>query len=155
MLCSLKTRHFVHNHKHQVFSAIAHGSNFFFATAMGVWPNFLEIGPPAYGFRYRKVSLDTDAIYICSRSSEYAQEGECLILTLENSLWVAYDGRVSSTGSVELRQPVFRTMEVAIAPGWHHWEINNNANRDQTISSATSWQVMRREFETRVFNGNP
>ena len=121
---------------------------------MASWPNFLEIGRVAYGFKYRKVSLEDRFVYICSRASEYAKPGEVLVILFADDHWVAYNGDVS-TGTVELRQPVFRSTAAINTPGWHAWEINDNAGPDQIISSTSSWREMRRPFETRVFSERP
>ena len=118
------------------------------------WPSFLEIGPLKYGFGYAKVSIGHRSIYICSRGSEYCRKGEILILTYESDHWVAWDGQVSSSGEVELRQPVFRTWSSAISPGWIDWEINHNAGPEQMMVSEPAWQ-RGGSFETRNFNARP
>ena len=121
---------------------------------MASWPNFLEIGPVQYGFEYNKVSIEDRFVYICSRASEYAKPGEVLVITLQDDHWVAYDGEVS-TGTVELRQPVFRSTADVITPGRHVWQINFNAGTDQIISSTTCWREGTWPFETRVISGTP
>ena len=121
---------------------------------MASWPNFLEIGPFQYGFKYNKVSIEDRFVHICSRASEYAKPGEVLVITLQDDHWVAYDGEVS-TRTVELRQPVFRSTAAINTPGWYVWEINVNAARDQIISSTSSWRAMGRPFETRAFSERP
>lgn len=118
--------------------------------AMEYWPPFLQIGRAEHLFAYTKISVERRCVYICSQGSEDCRQGEVLVLMFEQDHWMAFDGRVLSSGEVHVRQPVFRTKFPVIYPGWHEWEINANAGPDQQISTSPSWECCG-SFETRGY----
>ena len=94
-----------------------------------------------YAFPYEKQQIESEIIYVCNKGSEWARANEVLILRCQEGTWTAYDGEVSADGNILLcRQAVFRCVETDITqPGWHTWQTNELANRDNTGFSI-EWQ---------------
>ena len=115
-------------------------------------PEHLTIGTKKafeknYPFPYQKTQICSETIYVCTKGSEWAREGEVLVLrcvtTQDNSpgTWTAFDSAVSADGlTLQCRQPVFRCLETDITqPGWHTWQTNYAANPNDN-GLAVDWQ---------------
>ena len=94
-----------------------------------------------YPFPYKKKQIESETIYVCSKGSEWARTNEVLVLRCEEGIWTAFDSAVSADGvTLQCRQPVFRCLAADITvPGWHEWQMNENASPDDN-GLAADWQ---------------
>ena len=129
-----------------------------------VMPENIVIGTASafhgdYAYKDQKQQVGNETIYVCKKGSEWAQQGEVLVLRCDlNCLgdfdcpgtWTAWDGHVIADGStLQCRQPVSRCLATDITqPGWHEWETNHVASPSDA-GLAVDWQGVL-WAETRV-----
>ena len=111
------------------------------------WPEKITIGTQkafkrGEEYHYEKMYISDEDLYVCNRGSQWAREGEKLVLRrqdLENgsTAWIAYDGAVIN-GVLYCRHAVFRCIDEDITlEGQHVWQTNWNA--DATIEKEPDW----------------
>ena len=68
----------------------------------------------------------------------------------QTGAWIAYDGAIGADNTtLYLRQAAFRCRgENITEPGWHKWQINNNARKDAIVDDVI-WSEKDLWFETR------
>ena len=94
-----------------------------------------------YPLPYEKKEIGSETIYVCTKGSEWARTREVLVLRCVTGTWTAFDSAVSADGlTLQCRQPVFRCLATDITqPGWHSWEQNYAASRNDARPSV-DWQ---------------
>ena len=97
-------------------------------TTLAVFGHRLRIGPARHGYVYTLLHPGVyPGLWKCDRGSDWARPSEVLFLFQTGGFWVAADaeewetslGAIAATG-----QPIFRTGENALEPGWHTWQTN-------------------------------
>ena len=81
-----------------------------------------------YPFPYTKQRIDDETVYVCTKGSDYANEGEVLVLRYDAGFWTAWDSAVICE-TLTCRQPVFRCDGDITEAGWHCWAMNQAASK--------------------------
>ena len=85
-----------------------------------------------YEYPYRKQNIDMETVYVCNKGSDSARHNEFLVLRREPDAWIAYNS--SRTGNkLTMRQGAFRCTDDITKAGYHSWQMNKSATRDQEI----------------------
>ena len=101
------------------------------------------------GYQYDYALHEALGVYVCTKGSQHARQGEVLMLMRSNDLWVAFDAAIVDT-TLHVRQPVFRSESNVLEPGWHVWQINYAADPTNTEESTANWQGDNWQVETRI-----
>ena len=100
------------------------------------------------GYQYEYSRQKPLGVYVCNKGSEWAREGEMLVLRHANDEWTAWDTAVVED-AFDCRQPVFKSTDNILEPGWHEWQIKYNANISNEKGAAVDWQDNNWQVETR------
>ena len=90
-----------------------------------------------YAFPYTRRTINDETIYVCNKGSEYGRANEFLVLRHDAGTWTAWDSVIEDHETLRCRQPVFRSNEDITFPGWHTWEKNLDASRENEGSRVT------------------
>ena len=97
-------------------------------TTPAVFAQRLRIGPARHGYVHALLHPGVClGIWKCDRGSDWARPSEVLFLFQTGGFWVAADAEEWETSLEAIAatgQPIFRTEENALEPGWHTWQTN-------------------------------
>ena len=105
-------------------------------------PAHISIGTKrafAKGYDFKYSYNETLNAYVCEKGSEWARPSECLALMKENEEWIAYDA-LCTHDKASCRQAVFKSTSNILEEGWHIWEINYSAGKENENDVLPDWQ---------------
>ena len=123
--------------------------------ALVVFRKRIRIGKEKFNYEYTDMARPGESSnWICCRGSDWCRPGERLALMLKDEYIVACDVQYDADAEkiLGIRQQVFRIL-AADAPdeeGWHTWEANVNAAKDNDDYDNTNWDHTLRVQTSRI-----